>query len=133
MVSGATPPAPIDAHRSEEPELSIDDIPDHERETVRRLIEECIADYFGPLDPDMHVTEIFVFGSFNDGTACRILSDLDVRVLLSEPFGKEQSKQLNATVKSYVTSRLPEGRTFGYVDPQCYPTDEHDGDGGTIL
>ena len=102
--------------------LGVDDLRDENRAFVRDKLEEALEEYFVPLEPNLSVEAVYVAGSFADGEARRLVSDLDVRVIVSGDVQPENAKQMNTTLKTAVTGQLPSGRAFGYVDPQVYPT-----------
>ncbi|AEH39497.1 nucleotidyltransferase domain-containing protein [Halopiger xanaduensis] len=102
--------------------LGVDDLRDEHRIFVREKIEETLNEFFVPLEPNLSVEAVYVAGSFADGEARRLVSDLDVRVIVSGDVQPANAKQMNTTLKNEVTGQLPTGRAFGYVDPQVYPT-----------
>lgn len=116
------------------PELSIEDVPEQHREFVREKVVETVDEHFLPLDPDLTVEEIYVFGSFRRGEARRVFSDLDIQVVVEGPMHPDQKKWMQNTIKTQVTRHLPGDRLFGYVDPKVFPSDHsHAGDSEVVL
>lgn len=102
--------------------LGVDVLSDEHRIFVREAIDETIEEWFVPLDPNLDVVAVYIAGSFAEGTARRIVSDLDLRVIVDGEVHQENAETMANRLKTVVTSQLPEDRLFGYVDPQVYPT-----------
>lgn len=102
-------------------QLHISVVSPHIRVLIRNQIETTIETHFQPLDSSISVDEVYVKGSFADGTATRGKSDLDVRIIVTGDIGEEQAEWMAGTIKSTVLDALPEDRPFKFVDPQVYP------------
>ncbi|QLG62848.1 nucleotidyltransferase domain-containing protein [Halorarum salinum] len=120
--------------RESKPRLHIDDVDQEHREAVRDAIEDCIRRNFQPLDPDLTVDEVYVYGSFAEGEATETFSDLDLRVILdTDALDEETASVIAKTLKHAVTTEVAGGAPFGYVDPQCYPTWSDAAEGEVVL
>jgi len=114
-------------------ELSVSDIDDTNRAFVREKITEIIDNQFKPLDDSISIKEIYVFGSFKDGTARKMVSDLDVRVVLHGDINESEGKLIRETIKNEVTKQLPSDRVFGYIDPKIFPAGYETNTDGEVL
>lgn len=114
-------------------ELSVDDIQKENRQFVRSKVKEIITEQFKPLDPSIEVVEIYIFGSFKNGNAKRIFSDLDIRVVLAGDINESEGELIKETIKNEVTGELPEERVFGYVDPKIFPPGHGTNTEGVVL
>lgn len=108
----------------------ISEVSPHIRALIRDEIETTIKTHFQPLDSSISVEEVYVKGSFADGTATAGESDLDVRIIVTGDISEEQAEWMAGTIKSTVLDALPEDRPFKFVDPQVYPArmDMNEGD-----
>lgn len=86
--------------------------------TIRRVVngvEEKVREH---MSDEIEIEGYYICGSFATGDALEGISDLDMRVKISEPISKETNQVIGETVKRMEL----ETDVFGYIDVQCLPT-----------